>query len=156
KQYQQYLPKPTAQKSTPVEKKQPAVEEKSYSPIDIHESEETKLETKYTQSLDDIKEMYINTLVQRKTKNRRKEIFRKYVKPALVPLFLLLSGVAIGFVITNKNGSSKALQSVSTVVQQKSTPQKKNEEEPTDDKILQPDENQNLVLGTEKKKNSIT
>ena len=100
--------------------------------------------------------MYINTLVQRKTKNRRKEIFRKYVKPALVPLFLLLSGVAIGFVITNKNGSSKALQSVSTVVPQQSTPQQKNEEEPTDDKILQPDENQNLVLGTEKKKNSIT
>ena len=157
-QYQQYLPKakPTPEKLEPVEKRQNPAEEKSYSPIDIHESEETKLETKYTQSLDDIKEMYINTLVQRKTKNRRKEIFRKYVKPALVPLFLLLSGVAIGLVITNKNGSSKALQSVSTVVPQQATPQQKNEEEPTDDKILQPDENQNLVLGTEKKKNSIT
>src|SRR5438067_11135579 len=132
KQYQQYLPKPAEQKSTPKEKKQPAVEEKSYSPIDIHESEETKLETKYTQSLDDIKEMYINTLVQRKTKNRRKEILKKYIKPALVPLFLLLSGVAIGFVITTRNGSSKALQSVSTVVPQQATPQQKNEEEPTD------------------------
>src|SRR5213076_630006 len=122
KQYQQYLPKPTAQKSTPVEKKQPAVEEKSYSPIDIHESEESKLETKYTQSLDDIKEMYINTLVQRKTRNRRKEIFKKYIRPALVPVCLLIAGVAIGYIITSKKTSLQASQSVATVIPQQNTP----------------------------------
>ncbi len=148
-QYQQYLPK-----QKPVQEKHVPVQEKAYSPIDIHESEETRMETKYTQSLDDIKEMYINTLVQRKTRNRRKEIFRKYVKPAMVPLFLLISGVAIGYVITVKKNSSKfspASQNVSTVIPQQN-PGQKNEEVSTDDKILQPDEKQNLVLGTESKK----
>jgi hypothetical protein len=133
--YQQYLPKPkaTPQSSIP-EKKQDPIEERSYSPIDIHESDETKLETKYTQSLDDIKEMYINTLVQRKTKNRRKEVFRKYLRPALLPLLLVLSGVAIGFVINNRKSSPRAIQSVSTVVPQQAVPQQKNDEQVPDDK----------------------
>lgn len=152
--YQQYLPKPkpVQEKPVPAEKKQPPVEEKPQSPIDIYESEETKLETKYTQSLDDIKEMYINTLVQRKTKNRRKEILRKYVKPALVPLFLLLSGVAIGFVMTNKKNSPKSTQSVSTVLPQQTTPEQKNANEAIDDKVLPPEEKTSLVLSTETKK----
>jgi hypothetical protein len=167
-QYQEYLPKPkpVQEKQIPVEKPySPAQEkyspvqektysstqEKSYSPIDIHESDETKLETKYTQSLDDIKEMYINTLVQRKTRNRRKEIFRKYVRPALVPLFLVISGIAIGYVITYKKGSTQALQSVSKVVPQQNIPEQKNEEVPADDQSLQPDEKQNLAVVTNNK-----
>jgi hypothetical protein len=148
-QYQQYLPK-TDQPKVVQEKPRP-VEEKSYSPINIQESEETKLETKYTQSLDDIKEMYVNTLVQRKTKNRRKEIIKKYVKPALVPLFLLISGVAIGYVITSKKTSSKSLQAVSAVVTPQTTPEQKNEETPVEGKILQPDETKNLISGTNDK-----
>jgi hypothetical protein len=133
--YQQYLPKPQATPQSPIpEKKQDPIEERSYSPIDIHESDDTKLETKYTQSLDDIKEMYINTLVQRKTKNRRKEIFRKYLRPALLPLLLVLAGVAIGFVINNRKSSPRAIESVSTVVPQQAVPQQKNDEQPSDDK----------------------
>lgn len=154
KQYEQYLPKQAQEKVAPPEKKQSPVPERSYSPIDIHESDETKLETKYTQSLDDIKEMYINTLVQRKTKNRRKEILKRYVRPALLPLFLLLSGVAIGFVITSKKNTLKAVQSVSTVPQQVTPPQN-NEEDPTENKTVQPDEKQSLVLGTENKKKKL-
>src|SRR5262249_26239709 len=69
-EYQEYLPKPK-----PEEVKQKPIEERSYSHIAEQESDESKIETKYSQSLDDIKEMYINNLVQRKTKNRRKEIF---------------------------------------------------------------------------------
>ena len=129
--YQQYLPK---QQTSVPQKKQDPLEEKIYSPIDIHEPDETKLETKYTQSLDDIKEMYINTLVQRKTKNRRKEVFRKYLRPALLPLLLVLAGVAIGFVINNRKSSSRAIKSVSTVVPQQAVPQQKNDEQATDDK----------------------
>jgi len=133
--YQQYLPKPMATSQSPIpEKKQDPIDERSYSPIDIHESDDTKLETKYTQSLDDIKEMYINTLVQRKTKNRRKEVFRKYLRPALLPLLLVLAGVAIGFVINNRRSSPRAIESVSTVVPQQTVPQQKNDEQPSDDK----------------------
>jgi len=163
-QYQQYLPKskPVEEKQTPVEKPSP-VPERSYSPIDIHEPEEATLETKYTQSLDDIKEMYINTLVQRKTRNRRKEIFRKYLKPALAPLFLLIAGVAIGFVI-NYRKSPKVVQSLSTVVPQQTLPVQNDEQNATGntpaegDQILQPEEKQslgekqNLVLNTDSKK----
>ena len=163
--YQQYLPKakPVQQKETPVEKsyqqpKDSHAGQKSYSPIDIHESEDARLETKYTQSLDDIKEMYINTLVQRKTRNRRKEIFRKYVKPALVPLFLVISGIAIGYVITYKKGSPNPLQAVSKVVPQQTTPEQQDEEvtdnNTTENKVVPPQEDQNLVVENHKNKNS--
>ena len=155
--YEQYLPK-----QTPIQAQQRSLpaEEKSYSPINIQESDESKLETKYTQSLDDIKEMYINTLVQRKTRNRRKEIFKKYIRPALVPVCLLTAGVAIGYIITSKKTSLQASQSVATVIPQQNTPVPKNDSVPVDNKntvpadnkILQTDEKQNLTPGTNDKK----
>ena len=160
--YQQYLPKPKATRENSIpEKKQHPIEERSTSPIDIHESDETKLETKYTQSLDDIKEMYINTLVQRKTKNRRKEILRKYVRPALLPLLLVLSGVAIGFIINNRKTSPRAIQSVSTVVPQQTVPQQtvpqqKNDEDVNDNKILPSNDQQELVVSTHNSKQKLT
>jgi len=140
-QYEQYLPKPKIEQL-----KQKPVEERSYSPISVQQSEETKLETKYTQSLDDIKEMYINTLVQRKTKNRRKEIFKK-LRPALIPVLLLAAGVAIGYIIKTRKNPLQASQSISTVVPQQTVPgQKKVEVSPDnkDNKITQPEENQGL------------
>jgi hypothetical protein len=166
-QYQQYLPKPkmTQESSFPGKRQEP-IDETPYSPIDIHESDETKLETKYTQSLDDIKEMYINTLVQRKTKNRRKEIFRKYVRPALLPLLLVTCGVAIGFVINNTRTSPKAIQSISTVVpQQQPTAPQKNDEDPIDNEVTPPNgqqqndqkksDQQELVTSTHNAKHKI-
>ena len=149
-QYRQYLPKPkpVQEKPIPAEKTYSPAQEKSYSPIDIHESAETRVETKYSQSLDDIKDMYINTLVQRKTKNRRKEVFKKYIKPALIPLFLVISGVAIGYAITYKRNSSQLSHSVPAVIPQQNTPAQKIEETPGDNKILQPGETHNLVSGT--------
>jgi hypothetical protein len=151
--YEQYLPKPRATQERAIAD---PVEERPSSPIDIHESDETKLETKYTQSLDDIKEMYINTLVQRKTKNRRKEILRKYIRPALLPLLLVLSGVAIGFVINNQRTSPRAIQSVSTVVPQQTIPQQSNDEEVTDNKISPSNEQQELVSSTHDTKPKLT
>lgn len=152
--YQQYLPKPkSVQKNAiPQEKPVPA-EERAYSPIDIHESEEAKLETKYTQSLDDIKDMYINTLVQRKTKNKRKEILRKYIKPALLPLLLVLSGVAIGFVINNRKSSPRAIESASTIVpQQQAAPQEKSDEKPAENKVVPANDKQDLAVTADTKK----
>ena len=141
-QYEQYLPKPKAEQV-----KQKPIEERSYSPISVQESEETRLETKYTQSLDDIKEMYINTLVQRKTKNRRKEVFKKYLRPALIPILLLAAGFAIGYIIKTRKNPLQASKSISTVVPQQTIPgQKKDENTPNneDSKITQPEENQGL------------
>lgn len=150
--YQQYLPKPK-----PVQQTVLPAREKSYSPINIQESDESKLETKYTQSLDDIKEMYINTLVQRKTKNRRKEIIRRFIKPAAVPLLLVVTGVAIGYFITNRKNSLQASQSVSKVVPQQTVPDQKQtipepkSEDPIDQSPVNREEKQTAVTSTDKK-----
>jgi hypothetical protein len=148
--YEQYLPK-----SKPVQNNAFPAEEKSYSPINIHEPDETNLETKYTQSLDDIKEMYINTLVQRKTRNRRKEIIKRYIKPAIVPLLLVVTGVAIGYFITKRKNPVQASQSVSTVVPSLTSPEQKKEEAAANEKIVQPGENQNTVSSTENQTDKI-
>ena len=140
-QYEQYLPKPR-----PEQVKQQPIEERSYSPISVQESEESRLETKYTQSLDDIKEMYINTLVQRKTKNRKKEILKR-LRPALIPALLLAAGFAIGYVIKTKKSPLQASQSISPVVPSQTVlDQKKEVTSPDnkDTKTLQPEENQSL------------
>jgi len=140
-QYEQYLPKPKSEQV-----KQKPVEERSYSPISVQESEERRLETKYTQSLDDIKEMYINTLVQRKTKNRRKEIFKR-LRPVLIPALLLAAGFAVGYVIKTRKNPLPASQGLSTVIPQQTVPgQKKDEISPDnkDNKITQLEENQAL------------
>jgi len=127
-QYEQYLPKPK-----PEAVKQKPIEEGTYSPISVQESEESRLETKYTQSLDDIKEMYINTLVQRKTKNKRKEILKK-LRPVLIPVMLLAAGFAIGYVIKTQKRPLQASQTVSTVVPQQTVPEQKKEEMSPDGK----------------------
>ena len=139
--YKQYLPK-TAQEELPK-----TVEQRSYSPIDIHESEETRVETKYAQSLDEIKEMYVNTLVQRKTRNRRKELVKKYLKPVLAALFLLISGAAIGYVLTSKKATVQAAQGISTIIPE----QKAAEINKTENKIVQPEEKQITVPEPENK-----
>ena len=141
--YEQYLPRP---KPEPI--KQKPLEEKISSPISVRESEESRLETKYTQSLDDIKEMYINTLVQRKTKNRRKEILKK-LRPALIPVLLLAAGFAIGYVIKTKKSPLQASQSISTVVPQQTVPEQTKEDttqDNQDNNITQPEEKQEQQL----------
>ena len=154
--YEQYLPK---SEPKPSQQDSPALENKSYSPINIHEPDGTKLETKYTQSLDDIKEMYINTLVQRKTKNRRKEIFKKYVRPAIVPVALLVSGVVIGYVITSRKKSPRAVEAVTTVIPSavQTVPQQKSEEQnpANNNDQQQPGEQpNNTVLPSDNKKDN--
>jgi len=150
--YEQYLPKPKTAQQDPL-----PVSTKPYSPINIQESDETKVETKYSQSLDDIKEMYINTLVQRKTKNKRKEIIKRYVRPAMLPLLLVIVGIAIGYFISTRKKSSQSSEPISKVVVPQTTPQNKpvvpeqNSEDPIDQQNP-PHENQNSVKPAENKR----
>jgi hypothetical protein len=65
--------------------------------------------------------MYINTLVQRKTKNRRKEILKK-LRPVMIPVLLLAAGFAVGYVMKAKKSPLQASQSLSTVVPQQTVP----------------------------------
>jgi hypothetical protein len=137
-QYAQYLPKPKVEQA-----KQKPIEERSYSPVSVQESEGKKLETKYSQSLDDIKEMYINTLVQRKTKNRRKEILKK-LRPVMIPVLLLAAGFAVGYVIKAKKSPLQASQSLSTLVPQQKVPEPKKEETSPENRITPSEQNQVL------------
>ena len=82
--------------------------------ITITESPEVA-EVKFSQPLDEIKEMYVKTLQQRKSKNARRGILVANVKKAAVIFGLVLIGVAAGFLIKSKpsktdNISSQSIQ----------------------------------------------
>ena len=59
-------------------------------------------EMKYSQPLDEIKEMYVKTLQQRKQKIARKNVFFKTLKRACVFIYVLALGVLIGFTLKSK------------------------------------------------------
>jgi len=83
--------------------------------ITITESPEVA-EIKYSQPLDEIKEMYVKTLQQRKNKSVRKGLLIANLKRAAVIIFLVFIGLAAGFLIRSKRSrtddiSSQTIQS---------------------------------------------
>lgn len=72
-------------------------------------------EVKFAQPLDEIKDMYVKTLQQRKQKIARKNKFIKNLKRASVFIYVLALGVLIGFVLRPKSSKSNiANQSVNS------------------------------------------
>ena len=80
--------------------------------ITITESPEVA-EVKFSQPLDEIKEMYVKTLQQRKSKNARRGILVANVKKAAVIFGLVLIGVAAGFLIKSKQSKTDNISSQS-------------------------------------------
>lgn len=76
-------------------------------------------EIKYEQPLDEIKEMYVKTLQERKQKIARKNIFIKNLKRASVFIYVLALGVLIGFTLKSK--SSKKIIADNSVQPEVST-----------------------------------
>ena len=97
---------------------EPQKKSASYSnyPVYSNPDPEPILEKKYSQSFDEIKEMYVNTLVQRKNRNRRKEIAKKILRPVVYSMILIASGVVIGYFILSKKFSLEAGQRLSVNV----------------------------------------
>jgi hypothetical protein len=62
---------------------------------------------KYSQPLDEIKEMYVKTLKQRKSKIARKSFLMANLKRAAVIAGLICVGVLTGFIIKSKPGNKK-------------------------------------------------
>jgi hypothetical protein len=62
-------------------------------------------ETKYSQPLDEIKEMYVQQLQQRKHKTAQKKFILQSLKKAAIFIAIIGSGVLIGFVIKPKHSS---------------------------------------------------
>jgi hypothetical protein len=137
-QYQQYQPKPDQEAHKPAE-------EKEIPPIIVHETEDSTPVTKYSQSLDEIKEMYIHTLVNRKTRTKRKELIKKILKPGLAAVGLIASGIAIGlFLFNKKNSSSPAANIIPSQKQEERVTQNKEQILPEEKKpeTVMPDVNE--------------
>jgi len=134
---EEYQPQPHRQVFVSLPKNNTRVEnrneiqkqETSYSNYPVYSTPEPEpvLERKYSQSLDEIKEMYVNTLVQRKSRNRRKELVKKLIRPVFYSMLLIASGVVIGYFVLSKKFSLEAGQlSVNNVpAQNQKTDQKK-------------------------------
>lgn len=71
--------------------------------ISISETPEVA-EIKYSQPLDEIKERYVKTLLERKDKKAKKTFIIKFLKKAAVFAGLVILGVLAGFVIKSKSG----------------------------------------------------
>ena len=78
--------------------------------ITITESPEVA-EVKFSQPLDEIKEMYVKTLQQRKNNNARRGILVANLKKAAVIVGLVFVGVAAGVLIKSKRNKTENISS---------------------------------------------
>ena len=72
-----------------------------YRHADANTFEPVELEEKYSQPLDEIKEMYVQTLNQRKKRNARKQAFWNSLKIAAAVLVIMSVGMLIGMYFMN-------------------------------------------------------
>ncbi len=79
----------------------PANEIPGFKQSTINRNEPIELEEKYSQPLDEIKEMYVQTLNQRKKRNARKQAFLNGLKIAAAVLVILSVGMLIGMYFDN-------------------------------------------------------
>ena len=79
-------------------------------------------ETKYSQPLDEIKEMYVKTLQQRKQKIARKNSLRKQLKSGSLIVGLLALGVLVGLTLKKGTGKKPAV----TAIEQQQPPVQNN------------------------------
>lgn len=98
----------------PVSKKEPVLTS-TYQSNDAISESPLEVETKYSESLDEIKERYVKKFQQRKSKTAQKKFIIQSLKKAAVLVAIIGSGVLIGFVIRPKNSAKKTI--VSTPLQ---------------------------------------
>lgn len=113
--YQQYLPKKSVVVTLPSQRKvavlkpvaaKPVITEKQIKETPtITVTENPVAQVKYAQPLDEIKEMYVKTLEQRRTRNARKNFAVKNLKRAAIIAGLIASGLLTGLFI--KSGGDK-------------------------------------------------
>ena len=89
-----------------------------------------RLEKKFSQPLDDIKEMYIQNLVDRKKKRTRNKSLVNALKKGSVTFYVLALGILIGFTVKNISFGKGILASRSTT-----SPQVKKQDPATDQSV---------------------
>jgi hypothetical protein len=126
-EYEKYIPKKSVYVTMPGQKntaaKEPIKETLPITPVQptITISENpVAAQIKYSQPLDEIKEMYVKTLHDRKQKIKRKGFWLQNLKKAAALLSLVVAGLIIGYFIkSNKTGQKEnTLQANTTAVAQ--------------------------------------
>ena len=104
-------------KQEPVYKRQEPVFNLQSSPAPITDpyEEPVSLNTKYSQPLDEIKEMYVKKLHERKKQSAQKKFFIAGLKKAAVIIGIISIGVLIGFAIKPKSKTDKLVANTSTI-----------------------------------------
>lgn len=104
--------------SAPVQKTKTIIPERAdSSPISktiMTKQSPVEAEIKYSKPLDEIKEMYVNTLLQRKKKIARKNFLTQNLKRATVFFCLIAFGVLVGFMIKSKSAGKQEISSRQT------------------------------------------
>lgn len=95
-------PVPAPQKQIPRQTVNPVPEPT----ISIHE-QPIEAEIKYSQPLDEIKEMYVKTLQERRDKRAKKGLLLSYLKKAAVVAALVAVGILMGSIVRSKSGSEE-------------------------------------------------
>lgn len=113
KKHASYYPKKTVYVTMPV---QPKVESKQEAVFNARPGlttltgeEPVLLQTKYEQPLDEIKEMYVQKLQERKRQTSKKKLFAETLKKAAVIIAIISAGVLIGFAIKPDNESKEVV-----------------------------------------------
>jgi hypothetical protein len=78
---------------------------------------EPQLKEKFSQPLDDIKKMYVDSLLKQNSNKHKKIVIPEKLKIAAAVLFLLLAGTAVGLLINKKSPAEKII--VANVPEQK-------------------------------------
>lgn len=125
-QHQKYMPPPASKAADPAVRKsvfvtmpgkaaatsRPAPAPRPVTPppvMQVREAEPVEAEIKYSQSLDDIKDMYVQTLQDRKKKLVRRSQWRSYLRTAAVIASLIGVGVLVGFMVRPRAVQSPVL-----------------------------------------------
>ncbi|RTL59586.1 MAG: hypothetical protein EKK37_07410 [Sphingobacteriales bacterium] len=95
----------TPVQKTVVEEKKAVVEEKPKTIL----NKEPQLEERFSQPLDDIKKMYVDSLLKQNKHKRSKFAIPEKLKIAVAALFLLLSGTAVGLLINRNRPATEKL-----------------------------------------------
>ncbi|MES1214870.1 MAG: hypothetical protein ABUT20_05070 [Bacteroidota bacterium] len=119
KKYVQYMPKKSVsvimpEQTVAITTDKPAISKVQTAILERTISQELpEVETKYSQPLDEIKEMYVKQLQQRKNKTAQKKFLTKNLKNAAIVILIIGAGFLAGFLINSKKSSNNIALGVS-------------------------------------------
>lgn len=117
-EHEKYFPKKTVYVTMPrqlhIQKQEPVFNSHS-SPVSNTQEDPIIMETKYSQPLDEIKEMYVKKLQDRKKQTAKKKFINASLKKAAILIGVIAIGVLIGVAIKPKSSEKIAVANPATL-----------------------------------------